>query len=78
MMALQLNLELGDARVSIPWNGVSPRLLTKASKVLFLSQEAQKDDRFFVDPFQMDLFHEAIKKRHRYGGAPLLVPLKGG
>ncbi len=71
----QLSLLLGDVEVSVPWEGRSPRLLTKASKALFLRREPQKDDCFFVDPDQYDLFLAAIMGRPRYGGAPSLLPL---
>ena len=60
---------------SIPWGGQSPRALTQAAKALFLRREPQKDDRFFVDPDQFDLFHAAMKGPLQYGGAPSLLPL---
>ena len=65
-----------DLRVLGPWGGQSPRALTRAAKALFLRREPQKDDSFFVDPNQYDLFLAVIPGRFRYGGAPLLVPLK--
>ncbi len=71
----QLSLLLGDVEVLVPWEGRSPRLLTRASKALFSRREPQKDDRFFVDPDQYDLFLAAIRGRPRYGGAPSLLPL---
>jgi len=61
---------------ALPWNGVSPRTLTRASKVLFLRRKPQKDERFFVDPCQADLFLEAITGPPQYEGAPSLLPLK--
>ena len=67
----QLELPLVWAR-NMPWQGASPRLLTRGAKGLFLRRKPQKDDRFFVDPDQFDLFRAAIKGRRRYGGAPLL------
>ena len=75
MKSDQLSLELLDARVRIPWNGASPRDLTRVGLGLFLRREPQKDDRFFVDPRQYDLFRAAIPGRRRYGGAPTLLPL---
>ena len=71
----QLVLELGDAKLRIPWGGRAPRELTKIRKTLFLRREPQKDDRFFVDPGQYDLFLAAIRGRRQYGGAPSLLPL---
>ena len=78
MISDQLNLRLEDPRVRIPWGGISPRDLTRSRLALFSRQEPQKDDRFFVDPDQYDLFLAAITGRHRYGGAPSLLPLPGG
>ena len=72
---MQLGLMLGDERTLIPWEGVSPRELTKGRSSLFFRREPQNDDGFFVDPEQYDLFHAAIEGRYRYGGAPLLLPL---
>ncbi len=63
----------------LPWGGRSPRALTKVQMLLFSRREPQKDDRFFVDPDQRDLFHAAIKGPRRSVGAPLLVePMIGG
>jgi len=59
----------------LPWGGQSPRALTRAAKALFLRREPQKDDSFFVDPDQYDLFLAAITGRPQYGGAPSLLPL---
>ncbi len=74
----QLELELDDARVRIPWGGQTPRSLTKVQKALFLSQAAKKCKRFFVDPEQTDLFRAAKKGPPRYEGAPSLFPLPRG
>ncbi len=74
-MSYQYLMALGDRRKAVPWEGRSPRDLTKGKKLLFLRQEPQKDDRYFVDPSQYDLFRAAIKGRPRYGGAPSLLPL---
>jgi len=71
----QFEFALGDARVRIPWGGRSPRSLTKVNMALFLRREPQKDDCFFVDANQFDLFRAAIPGRRQYGGAPLLLPL---
>ena len=71
----QLELALEDVRVRVPWNGVSPRALTKASSALFLERKRQKHERFFVDLNQYDLFLAAIPGRLQYGGAPSLLPL---
>ena len=55
---------------ALPWQGRSPRVLTRAYLGVILKPEAQKDDRFFVDPSQVDLFPAAIQELPRYGGAP--------
>ncbi len=69
-------LDLWEAEISrVPWRGQSPRALTRARKALFLSQAAQKDDCFFVDPDQVDLWIATKKAPWIYQGAPLL---KGG
>ncbi len=60
-----------------PWDGQAPRALTRGSRVVFLRRKPQKDERFFVDPDQLDLFR-AAKRRPRgiYSGAPLLIPFE--
>ena len=59
-----------------PWDGRSPRSLTRVGLGLFSEQERQKSDRFFVDPDQTDMFRRRQKKAPRVSrGAPLLVPL---
>ena len=74
MIVEQLDLWEDELR-ALPWRGVAPRVLTKGNKALFLRREPQKDDRFFVDQSQYDLFLAAIWGRFRYGGAPSLFPL---
>ena len=59
----------------LPWNGRSPRALTRSAMALFLRRKPQKADRFFVDPEQYDMFPAAKTGPPQYGGAPLLVPL---
>ncbi len=71
----QLELGLEDLRKAVPWAGRSPRDLTRVRNLLFFKRELQKDDRFFVDPNQYDLFRAAITGRPLYGGAPSLLPL---
>jgi len=73
MIAMQLELGLG--LVDLPWGGQSPRSLTRSAKALFLKRERQKEDRFFVDPDQMDLFRAAKAVPPEYQGAPSLLPL---
>jgi len=58
----------------LPWGGRSPRALTKGRLALFLRREPLKDERFFVDPDQLELF-PAAKKRRVSLPAPSLLPL---
>ena len=63
---------------ALPWQGQSPRGLTRGAKVLYSRREPGKDDRFFADARQFDLFVDATRKGPVYAGAPLLVPFGGG
>jgi len=69
---VQLEFVLDDVRLNLPWNGRSPRGLTKAAQALFLSQAAQKSVSEFVDPEQGDLWKKAAPE---YSGAATLLPL---
>jgi len=75
MNSAQLELGLDDVRLKIPWGGRSPRDLTRAGIALFLKRERQKDDRFFVDPDQVEFELAGKKGPPRYEGASLLIPL---
>ena len=66
----QLELELDDVRLKIPWDGRSPRGLTRGAMALFLSSAAEKSVSAFVDPEQGDLFKKAAPRSR--GAAPLL------
>ena len=70
-MATQLELPFEEWRRE-PWAGKSPRALTRGSLALFLRREPQKDERFFVDPDQLELWPVADKAPWKYQGAPLL------
>ena len=66
---------------ALPWSGRSPRALTRGHLSFIFKARAAKDERFFVDPGQGDLFAVAYKKsRRRFSpAAPLLVdPPRGG
>ena len=73
-MIAQLRLMLGDRRKAVPWNGRSPRDLTRIQIELSSQRERAGDDVPVSDPFQLSLFEEvAIEKRYpTYGGAPCL------
>jgi len=74
MNSYQLDLLQDNDR--LPWHGQSPRGLTRVAISLFLRREPQKDERFFVDPNQYDLFAVAKKKAPwKFQGAPSLLAL---
>ena len=56
----QLELELNDARLSIPWDGRSPRSLTKCGK-LFILAESPTGGLIQDDPNQYTLFLQQVK-----------------
>ncbi len=51
----QMELELEDARLKIPWGGRSPRSLTKCGK-LFILAESPTGGPIRSDPLQLTLF----------------------
>ena len=59
-----------------PWQGSSPRALTRAAKALFLRPEPQNDDGYGIDPRQVDMWLPAKKAPRLSRGAPSLLPLK--
>ncbi len=70
----QFVLELADVRLRLPWEGRSPRELTKVQMSLFSSQEAQKSMSEFKDPAQLEFCFERQKRAPRkYGGSPSLL-----
>ncbi len=72
----QLVLSLDDVRVRrvvIPWDGRSPRALTRAARALiFEAQAGKRHERHEIDRQQLDLFE---KRGPSYAGAPSLLPL---
>ncbi len=75
----QLEFRLFDSE---PWDGRSPRALTKARKALFLRQKPPSHEVFF-DPEQLEFWPETLATQKdappvRYGGAPLLVDVARG
>ncbi len=50
-------LDLWEASLhALPWRGVSPRVLTRGRLAFIFKPEAQKHERFFVDPDQLLLW----------------------
>ncbi len=76
----QLRLDLFAAE---PWDGQSPRVLTRTFGRLFLRQKPPSHEVFFVDPDQYDLWRpighpEEKAPPSSSGGALSLLPLKKG
>jgi len=57
---------------SLPWGGLSPRVLTRSYKRYILKAQAPGSMRDSVDPDQYDLWPTAKKAIFVYEGAPLL------
>ena len=72
----QLELELDDVRLKVPWNGRSPRGLTRGSQVVILKAQAGKGRPQTRMPAQRDLF-EDWQSGPCYTGAGTLLPLPG-
>ena len=73
-MALGLEVVVGEA--SQPWEGRSPRALTRGYKRFTLKAQAKKSVSDFVrDPSQYDLWLPIERAPRVYRGAPLLLPL---
>ncbi len=71
----QLELELNDARIVLPWGGRSPRALTRVVlSGIFKAQAEKKRERFDLTD-QIDMFDPSTEAPRIYRGAPLLVPL---
>ncbi len=73
---VQLILELDDVRLRIPWEGRSPRVLTRVARSLIFKAGAVKKDDRNRDPTQLDLFLVPDKGPFVYEGAPLLLELE--
>ena len=52
----QLQLELDDVRVEIPWGGVSPRTLTRCGKLFTLEGPPTGGLHVDADPAQLTIF----------------------
>ncbi len=70
----QLELELDDVRLRLPWGGRSPRGLTRAHELFIFKAQAEKSTSAIVDPAQGDLF-ETVARPGVWGGSPSLLPL---
>ncbi len=71
----QLELALEDRRVKVPWEGRSPRGLTRVALGFIFDPRGKKKHKRNRDPSQMEMFGGPSKGPPRYGGAPLLLPL---
>ena len=76
MNSEQLELELFRG---LPWDGRSPRVLTKGFIPLFLRQKPSPHEVFFnadqLELWPIDRPHREKTPPSPYGGAPLLVDL---
>jgi len=72
----QLELALGDVHLKLPWEGRSPRGLTRVALSPFFKAQAAKDARH-RDPTQLDLFVRNGRRKppELYRGASPLLPL---
>jgi len=67
---LELNLFPG-----VPWNGRSPRVLTRGHLGLILKAKLGGESRFFADANQLELFERGARKARSplsEGASPLL------
>ncbi len=71
----QLELALLDKRLRVPWNGRSPRELTRAHNSLFLRHGPQKSVSDLVCVGQLELFVAGQNAAPPNGGAVPLMPL---
>ncbi len=80
----ELDLEgAGQLRLALfldePWDGRSPRALTRGYVGLIFKAQADKSVSGLVDPRQIEIW--PTKKNgppHVWGGSPSLLPLVGG
>jgi len=69
----QLSLfEGGLPALRIPWDGCSPRELTRAYNTFILKARAAKSTSAIIDPGQLELWPINEKAPWKYRGAPLL------
>ncbi len=70
----QLELALDDVRLKIPWEGRSPRGLTRVRISSIFKAQAEKSVSDFVNPDQIEM-SQLRQESPLYEGAPLLSPL---
>ncbi len=68
----QLELALDDVRRRVPWEGQSPRGLTRGAGVLY-SRRKPGRSTCALELGQMDLFCESVIERPPVGGESLLI-----
>ena len=72
----QVYLELDDRRRVVPWDGRSPRELTRAWNTFTLKAQAGRvHERACIGREQLMLVFENKSSRGGSSGAPLLLPL---
>ena len=66
-------LDLWQAELdALPWQGRSPRTLTRGHLAFIFKPEAQKRERFLIDPRQLLFELPGNKAPWTYQGVPLL------
>ena len=72
----QLSLELLDRRINVPWEGRSPRGLTRGANLVILKAQAasRMTEAKFGDQIEM-WPTEQKPAPHVWGGGPSLLPL---
>jgi len=73
VISTQLDLPFGEW-LREPWGGKSPRVLTRGYILLYLRREPLKDDRFFKDPNQLEMFPVAMSVPGSETRVPSLLP----
>jgi len=72
-----LEMLLDDKRLSIPWEGTSPRALTQGFKLGILKAQAGGCVSEVADPRQLCFWVPVKRAPWVYQGAQLLIPLEG-
>jgi len=73
MNSTQLELELHDVRLQLPWDGRSPRELTRVGLSSIFKAGAVKKRERIRDPRQEEMWPTG-RGLPQYEGAPLLLP----
>jgi len=73
-LTVQVELALADTHVRVPWEGQSPRALTRGYERFILKAQAKESmSEFGRNEDQFDLWATMEERPWVYSGAPLLV-----